>query len=130
MSKLASTIQKHEQGQNITEEAIVDNLFCARILAAAARSAAMAHDELFVLKHNIAVEAEPERARLSLEIQGLREELDIARATIEEMGRQHEQNELKLRGDHFEKRCNDLLNSTSWRVTAPLRALSRFFRGY
>lgn len=125
MSKLASTSQRHDLGGNFADDPLA-----ASILAAAARSAALAHDELFALKHDIAVAAEPERARVSAEIQGLREELAIAHAALEETGRQRELDDLKARADHFEKQCSDLLNSTSWRVTTPLRALSRFFRGY
>lgn len=116
-------LEGQEPDSDITADPLV-----ARILAEAARAATLAHDELFALKRELAIAQEPERARVSLEVETLRAELSDARAALSDAGWQQKLDRQKARADHFETHCGELLSSTSWRITAPLRALSRRLR--
>ncbi len=125
MSQHSEQIQSHAPTN--AAEALSADPVAARVLAKATRSAALAQDEVFALKQELAVAHEPERGRASLEIQALQAELVAARAALTEAG-WHELDRHRTRADHFETCCNELKTSTSWRITAPLRVIGRLFR--
>lgn len=112
-----------------SEEALGETS-AARVIAEAARSAALAHDEVFFMKQELAVAHETTRLAVSAEVQPLREKLaavqsELDRAISERILEEQNAEEQRKRADNIEAYCHNLLMSRSWRITAPLRALGR-----
>ncbi|CUH40867.1 hypothetical protein JSE7799_03607 [Jannaschia seosinensis] len=91
----------------------------ALIVAEAAKATAAAEERLIEMRAEMAVLRETIRAELG-------EALTEARLRIATL--QKETAEALARAEHHEREVQSFLQSTSWRITTPLRALSLRFR--
>lgn len=98
--------------------AIGDQADQARMLAAMARATAAAQDEVLALRHALA------QAEIMSASGRTMAQLQQSCAALE-----RECDRLKARADHFETLYKELLSSSSWRLTAPLRRVMSVLRG-
>lgn len=103
-----------------------------RLLSEAARSAASAYDEVFDLKRELAsINARlahalaAEQTAIASEREAKNKALQAARSL------ERAQKELtvqRTRADYFEEVCRKIQTSSSWRITAAFRAMTRLLR--
>lgn len=130
----ASVISEKSDEPLPDEQKTVEAL-SGRVLSQSARAAARAYDEVFKLKHELALAEQPERDRIAPEIHALQEQisdlskqLDATRAALFEHRIQKKFIEQRDRADHLQRYNDEILASHSWHLTSFLRSISLAFR--
>lgn len=100
----------------------------ASILVEASRSTALAWEEVFSLRQELALAREPDRQRIAPEVQALQlqlvtlqTQLALANQALSEVYLHQQLVHERARADHLQRYIDEILSSTSWRVTRPMR---------
>ncbi|MFQ3251819.1 MAG: hypothetical protein ACI9U6_000093 [Loktanella salsilacus] len=119
----------------MTPEDKSEETLSGRVLSQSARAAALAYDEVFKLKHELAIAQQPERDRIAPQVHALQEQisdltaqLEATRAALFEHRLQKKFIQQRDRADALQSYNDEILASTSWRVTSPLRRVSLTLR--
>ncbi len=140
------TIEKNAaEGQNsvtretgnelMTQEQKSIEALSGRVLSQSARAAARAYDEVFKLKHELALAQQPERDRIAPQVLALQEQvfdltrqLEATRAAMFEHLIQEKFIVQRDRADALQRYNDEIIASHSWRLTSPLRRISLALR--
>lgn len=99
-----------------------------QILVEASRSTALAWEEVFSLRQELASAREPERQRIAPEVQALQlqlvtlqTQLASANQALSEVYLHRQLVHERARADQLQRYIDEILSSTSWRITRPMR---------
>lgn len=119
----------------MTPEHKSEETLSGRVLSQSARAAALAYDEVFKLKHELALAQQPERDRIAPQVHALQKQIsdltaqhEATRAALFEHRLQKKFIEQRDRADALQSYNDKILASTSWRLTSPLRRVSLTLR--